>query len=75
LNGFIFLLIGIATPGSRAAIVVPSPISQLVFMRVLISVAVILVRMIWVFPAAYLPRVAFSKCFVRAILTPRGDMS
>jgi CPA1 family monovalent cation:H+ antiporter len=60
LNGFIFLLIGLQLPevlhrlGGRS-------IPQLLGYASLISVAVILVRLLWVFPATYLPRLLSAK--------------
>jgi CPA1 family monovalent cation:H+ antiporter len=62
LNGFVFLLIGLQLPEvlralSREAI----PIPRLVGDALLISLAVILLRVLWVFPATYLPRLLFKK--------------
>jgi len=64
LNGFIFLLIGLQLP-EVVRHLSHRPISQLVLYAGLISVAVILVRMIWVFPAAYLPRLLFPSVRAR----------
>jgi CPA1 family monovalent cation:H+ antiporter len=59
LNGFVFILIGLqlseildSLSGYTAA--------QLAWYATLVSLAVILVRMLWVFPAAYLPRWLFK---------------
>lgn len=62
LNGFVFILIGLQLPEvlrglSDEAI----PIRQLVWDALLISLAVILIRILWVFPATYLPRLIFKK--------------
>jgi Na+/H+ antiporter len=62
LNGFVFILIGLQLPEvlrrlSGNAI----PISRLVWYALLISLAVILIRILWVFPATYLPRLLFKK--------------
>jgi CPA1 family monovalent cation:H+ antiporter len=60
LNGFVFILIGLqlseildSLSGYTAG--------QLAWYAALISLATILVRMIWVFPAAYLPRWLFTS--------------
>jgi CPA1 family monovalent cation:H+ antiporter len=57
LNGFVFILIGLQLPAVlRAAIRNDLPPSLLIRDALLISLAVILVRILWVFPATYLPR-------------------
>ncbi|HLH53846.1 MAG TPA: Na+/H+ antiporter [Verrucomicrobiae bacterium] len=59
LNGFIFVLIGLQLPqvlhglGAR-------PVGQLVSYALIMSLAAILVRIAWVFPATYLPRLLFK---------------
>jgi monovalent cation/hydrogen antiporter len=55
LNGFIFLLIGLQLPTFLHRLEGRS-IIQLVWYATAISLAVILIRILWVFPAAYLPR-------------------
>src|SRR6266571_2568498 len=60
LNGFIFLLIGLQLPAVLHHLSGRAP-SQLVWYAVLISIAVILIRILWVFPATYLPRLLFSS--------------
>src|SRR5437867_2746726 len=60
LNGFIFILIGLQLPEVLRHLAGRS-ISQLVWYAVLISLAVILIRIIWVFPATYLPRLLFKR--------------
>jgi CPA1 family monovalent cation:H+ antiporter len=55
LNGFIFLLIGLQLPRVVHRLADRS-IVQLVWYATAISVAVILIRIVWVFPATYLPR-------------------
>lgn len=56
LNGIIFILIGLQLPGVLDAI--KEEISFLTLLKYggIISLAVILVRIIWVYPGAYLPR-------------------
>src|SRR6266550_191720 len=62
LNGIVFILIGLQLPEvlralSGNAISIP----RLVWDALLISFAVILIRILWVFPATYLPRLIFKK--------------
>jgi CPA1 family monovalent cation:H+ antiporter len=60
LNGFIFLLIGLQLPEVLRALSGRS-IGELVLYAVAISLAVILIRILWVFPAAYLPRLLSKR--------------
>ena len=60
LNGFIFILIGLQLPEVLRHLAGRS-ISQLVWYAALISLAVILIRILWVFPASYLPRLLFKR--------------
>jgi Na+/H+ antiporter len=60
LNGIIFILIGLQLPGVLATLEGQS-IARLCGQAFLISLAVILVRIIWVFPATYLPRFLSPK--------------
>jgi CPA1 family monovalent cation:H+ antiporter len=60
LNGFIFLLIGLQLPAVVQALSGHSKL-QLFWYALAVSAAVILVRMLWVFPAAYLPRRLFKS--------------
>jgi monovalent cation/hydrogen antiporter len=55
LNGFIFILIGLQLPAVLSALAEYSTLG-LLWYATAISLAVILIRIIWVFPAAYLPR-------------------
>ena len=59
LNGFIFLLIGLQLPAVLQALAGHSRL-QLLWYASAVSLAVILVRILWVFPAAYLPRWLFK---------------
>src|ERR1043165_3259458 len=59
LNGFIFLLIGLQLPEVLRHLTGRS-IPHLVWYAAVISLAVILIRMLWVFPATYLPRWLFK---------------
>ena len=63
LNGFVFLLIGLQFPEVLRAIH-KNPEYSLGWLTgdaLMISVAVILVRIVWVFPATYLPRMIFRN--------------
>jgi CPA1 family monovalent cation:H+ antiporter len=59
LNGFVFILIGLELPHALRSLGGHSFL-QLVWYALAISVAVILIRILWVFPAAYLPRWLFK---------------
>ena len=62
LNGFVFILIGLQLPEVLRALSGNAiPIPRLVWYALLISLAVILIRILWVFPATYLPRLIFKK--------------
>jgi Na+/H+ antiporter len=54
LNGLIFILIGLQL--DRVVSNLERSVGELILYAVLVSVAVIVVRMIWVFPATYVPR-------------------
>ncbi|MCI0536013.1 MAG: Na+/H+ antiporter [Verrucomicrobiales bacterium] len=60
LNGFVFILIGLQLPEVLRALPDHS-LGQLVWYAVVISLAVILIRIGWVFPATYLPRLLIRK--------------
>jgi Na+/H+ antiporter len=64
LNGFVFILIGLELPYSLRSLSGYS-LAQLVGYALFISVAVILIRILWVFPASYLPRLLFKSIRVR----------
>jgi Na+/H+ antiporter len=55
LNGFIFIVIGLQLPGILHALSGESLIGPIVT-AIIVSSAVVLVRIIWVIPATYLPR-------------------
>ncbi len=62
LNGFVFILIGLQLPEVVSALSGHSiPVHRLVWYALLISLAVIVIRIFWVFPATYLPRLVFKK--------------
>lgn len=62
LNGVVFILIGLQLPEVLHALSNRDiPIYQLLWYALFISLAVILIRMFWVFLAAYLPRLFFKS--------------
>jgi monovalent cation/hydrogen antiporter len=62
LNGFVFILIGLQLPEVLSALSGHSiPFHRLIWYALLISLAVIVIRILWVFPATYLPRLLFRK--------------
>jgi monovalent cation/hydrogen antiporter len=62
LNGFVFIFIGLELPDVLHTLSGHTiPIERLVWDALLISFAIILIRIIWVFPASYLPRLIFKK--------------
>lgn len=60
LNGFVFILIGLELP-----IIVDglnnNSIGDAIFYAIVISLLTIVIRIVWVFPGAYLPRILFKK--------------
>jgi CPA1 family monovalent cation:H+ antiporter len=62
LNGFVFILIGLQLPTVlHAAAHDGLQPRELIFYALIISLGVIIVRIAWVFPATYLPRLLFKK--------------
>ncbi len=60
LNGFVFILIGLQLREVLGALPGYS-IVRLLRYALIISLAVVVIRLLWVFPAAYLPRRLFQK--------------
>jgi Na+/H+ antiporter len=69
LNGFVFITIGLQLPGILHALHAPSLLS-LISDAALVSGAVILVRIAWVVPATYLPRLLSKKLRARDPIPP-----
>ncbi len=66
LNGFVFILIGLQLPEVLSGLPESDySFGKLVGYALIISVAVILIRILWVFPATYLPRLIFKKLRAR----------
>jgi CPA1 family monovalent cation:H+ antiporter len=64
LNGFIFLLIGLQLPEVREHLSAYSTLQLLLYAGG-ISLVVIVLRLLWVFPAAYFPRFLFKSIRAR----------
>jgi CPA1 family monovalent cation:H+ antiporter len=60
LNGVVFILIGLQLPGIVRGLGEYSLISS-IFYGVIISLVAIVVRIVWVYPGAYLPRICSKK--------------
>lgn len=60
LNGLVFVLIGLQLPGILSGLTGSSP-AQLVAYAAVVSLAVIVIRFLWVFPATYLPRLVSRR--------------
>jgi len=66
LNGFVFILIGLQLPTVLAGLSGHAlSIPRLAWYAFLISLAVIVIRVLWVFPATYLPRLIFKSLLRR----------
>jgi CPA1 family monovalent cation:H+ antiporter len=61
LNGLIFILIGLQLPGIMRELAV-YPLARLVGWAALVSLTVIVVRFVWVFPTTYLSRALRRAC-------------
>jgi Na+/H+ antiporter len=62
LNGFVFILIGLQLPEVLSGLPESDySFGKLVGYALIISFAVIVIRLLWVFPAAYMPRLLFKK--------------
>lgn len=64
LNGLVFILIGLQLPTIISGLEQYS-IADCIFYAVVISLITIVIRIIWVFPGAYLPRILFKKIRTR----------
>ena len=60
LNGFVFILIGLQLPEVLGDLH-GYTIGRLIFDALVISLAVVVIRILWVFPATYLPRLLSKK--------------
>jgi CPA1 family monovalent cation:H+ antiporter len=71
LNGIIFILIGLQLPGIWEHINNDIPPVTLLSYGVIVSAAVIIGRIIWVYPGAYVPRWIFKSIRKREPTNPR----
>ncbi|MEI9943731.1 MAG: Na+/H+ antiporter [Chitinophagaceae bacterium] len=60
LNGFVFILIGLQLPAIVDGLGDYS-VGEAIFYAVIISLLTIVIRIIWVFPNAYIPRILFKS--------------
>jgi len=58
INGFIYTLMGFELPSIIKSLQSYS-MANLIYYGIIVSVTVIMIRMIWIFPSAYLPRALF----------------
>jgi CPA1 family monovalent cation:H+ antiporter len=64
LNGFVFILIGLELPGAVRGLS-GSAIGRLIMDALVLGLSVIVIRILWVFPATYLPRLLFAHIRAR----------
>ncbi|MBC7936518.1 MAG: cation:proton antiporter, partial [Rhizobacter sp.] len=60
LNGLVFILIGLQLPTIVAGLK-PGTMMPAIFYGVIISIVTIIIRIVWVFPGAYIPRMLFAS--------------
>jgi CPA1 family monovalent cation:H+ antiporter len=70
LNGLIFILIGLQLPTILDTLSASRTFGELASWAVVVSVTVIVVRLAWVFPGAYLPRMLSRRIRRRETLPP-----
>jgi monovalent cation/hydrogen antiporter len=70
INGSVFILIGVQLPTVLSGLGAYSP-AQLFMLAVAVSAATIIARIVWVFPATYLPRMLSEKIRERDPSPPR----
>ncbi len=62
LNGFVFIAIGLQLPEVLRALTDDhNSLRSSIWYAILISLAIVIIRVLWVFPATYLPRLIFKK--------------
>ena len=64
INAFVFMLIGLQLPAILAAVLVDHAPGELLGLGLAVSVTAIIARIVWVYPATYLPR--FLSASLRA---------
>ena len=73
INGFAFILIGLQLPAIVGRLTLPA--SELIGLGLAVSLAVIVARIAWVFPATYLPRWLSAKLRARSVPAGRPSSS
>ncbi len=71
IDSFVFMLIGLQLPSIVRGLVAHGP-GDLIFLGVAISLTVIIARIVWVFPATYLPRRLSARIRQRDPAPPRS---
>jgi Na+/H+ antiporter len=71
INGFAFILLGLQLPSIVESLAPRGPV-ELLGLGLAISVTVIVARIVWVFPATYLPRWASGRIRARDPYPPTG---
>jgi CPA1 family monovalent cation:H+ antiporter len=61
INAFVFMLIGLQLPAISQAVLAEYEAIELVTLGLVVSAIVIIARIVWVYPATYLPRFLFPK--------------
>jgi Na+/H+ antiporter len=74
LNGVMFVLIGLQLPGILEG-VAAEPLGDVIGAAVLVCLAVILVRLVWIYPAAWLPRALSRRLRERDPMPPLGTLT
>jgi CPA1 family monovalent cation:H+ antiporter len=65
INAFVFMLIGLQLPAILGAVMVDHPPERLAAMGLAVSAVVIVTRIVWVFPASYVPRLLSASLRAR----------
>ena len=65
INAFVFMLIGLQLPAILRAVLVDHPPEELLGLGLAVSATAIVARIVWVYPATYLPRILSAKLRAR----------
>jgi Na+/H+ antiporter len=65
INAFVFMLIGLQLPAILRAVLVDHPPMELLGLGLAVSATAIVARIVWVYPATYLPRFLSAKLRAR----------
>jgi CPA1 family monovalent cation:H+ antiporter len=75
LNAALFLLVGLQLPGIVDRIADDYSVGQLLGWAALVAAAVIVIRLVWVFPATYIPRWMSRRIRERDPIPPVGSIA